>query len=235
MSGAPVVNVATPPGGDGRRIAGPSCRGLSSTGEIALDNSRAPASRSGNLHEDSDRLAHGLESIGIHRGTRTVLMVPPGLGFFSLTFALFKIGAVPVLIDPGMGMRNLGRCLAEAEPEAFIGIPKAHLARKLLGWGRSTIRITVTTGWGFGRWKLRRLRALTGKSAYPQAPTHGRRTGGDPLHQRQHRSCQRRRVHARNLRSPESEMLRSAYGIEAGRSGPFHFFRCSPSSGRPLA
>ena len=77
---------------------------------------------------------------GIRRGVRTVLMVAPSLDFFALTFALFKVGAVPVLIDPGMGVRNLGKCLAEAEPEAFIGIPKAHLARRVLGWARETIR-----------------------------------------------------------------------------------------------
>ena len=58
-------------------------------------------------------------------------MVPPSRDFFALTFALFKIAAVPVLIDPGMGMRNLGKCLAEAEPEAFIGIAKAHAARRV--------------------------------------------------------------------------------------------------------
>ena len=65
-------------------------------------------------------------------------MVPPSPDFFALTFALFKVGAVPVLIDPGMGVQNLGKCLAEAEPEAFIGIPKAHAARRAarLGAGR---------------------------------------------------------------------------------------------------
>src|SRR5205814_812786 len=77
------------------------------------------------LHDDSDRLATGLERLGVHRGVRTALMVPPGLDFYALTFALFKIGAVVVLIDPGMGVRGLGTCLAEAEPEAFIGVPKA--------------------------------------------------------------------------------------------------------------
>ena len=110
------------------------------------------------LHEESSCLARGLAAIGIQRGTRTVLMVPPCLDFFTLTFALFKIGAVPVLIDPGMGIRNLGRCLAQAKPEAFIGIPKAHLARRLLRWSRATIRITVTTGWFGGRYSLKQLR-----------------------------------------------------------------------------
>ncbi|MEL6179983.1 MAG: fatty acid CoA ligase family protein, partial [Myxococcota bacterium] len=98
------------------------------------------------LNAACDRIAHGLESIGIGKGTRTVLMVKPSPAFFALTFALFKVGAVPVLVDPGMGIRNLGQCLAEAEPEAFIGIPQAHIARKVLGWGRSTIRIKLTVG-----------------------------------------------------------------------------------------
>lgn len=97
------------------------------------------------LHVESDALAHGLASIGIVRGLRTAVMVPPSLDFFTLTFALFKLGAVPVLIDPGMGIRNLGRCLGEARPEAFIGIGKAHLARKLLRWASDSIRVTVTT------------------------------------------------------------------------------------------
>ena len=129
------------------------------------------------LHQDSDSLAHGLESIGIRRGMRTVLMTPPSLEFFSLTFALFKIGAVPVLIDPGMGIRNLGRCLAEAEPAAFIGVPKSHLARKLLGWGRSTIRLTVTTGKRFGQFRLDDLRERGRReSAFPMAATTGDET-----------------------------------------------------------
>src|SRR5947208_10769478 len=83
---------------------------------------------------------------------RTVLMVTPSLDFFALTFALFKAGAVPVLVDPGIGVKNLGQCLAEAEPEAFIGISKAHAARKLLGWARASVRANVTVGrrlfWG---------------------------------------------------------------------------------------
>ena len=44
------------------------------------------------LHEQSDRLATFLDSIGVRQGMRTVLMVPPSLDFFTLTFALFKIG-----------------------------------------------------------------------------------------------------------------------------------------------
>ncbi|MBV1860397.1 MAG: AMP-binding protein [Nannocystaceae bacterium] len=98
------------------------------------------------LENRSNKIAHGLTRIGITRGVRTVLMVTPGLDFFALTFALLKVGAVPVLVDPGMGVKNLGTCLAEAQPEAFIGIPKAHVARFALGWARKTVRIKVMVG-----------------------------------------------------------------------------------------
>ncbi len=121
------------------------------------------------LQLDSDRLAHGLEGIGIRRGMRTALMVPPSIDFFLLTFALFKIGAVPILIDPGMGIRNLGRCLADAQPEAFIGLSKANLARRVLRWARSTIRITVTTGRSFAKHSFKRLRNFNTNLPYPIA------------------------------------------------------------------
>jgi acyl-CoA synthetase (AMP-forming)/AMP-acid ligase II len=59
---------------------------------------------------------------------------------------------VPVLVDPGIGLRNMGGCLRTAEPEAFIGVPAAHLARLVLGWGRPSARLLVTVGrrapWG---------------------------------------------------------------------------------------
>ena len=88
----------------------------------------------------SDEIALGLRAIGIAPGTRAVLMVPPGLDLFALVFAVFKAGIVPVLIDPGIGLRNLGQCCREAAPEVFIGIPRAILAGRLLGWGRETVR-----------------------------------------------------------------------------------------------
>jgi acyl-CoA synthetase (AMP-forming)/AMP-acid ligase II len=97
------------------------------------------------LDARSDAIAAGLAARGIVRGTRTVLMVRPTPEFFLLMFALFKAGAVPVLVDPGIDKRALRQCLDEAAPEAFIGIPLAQLARVLLRWARSA-RVRVTTG-----------------------------------------------------------------------------------------
>ncbi|HEY4559315.1 MAG TPA: AMP-binding protein, partial [Lysobacter sp.] len=84
------------------------------------------------LDARSDAIAAGLAKRGVMRGTRCVVMVKPSPEFFLLMFALFKAGAVPVLVDPGIDRRALKQCLDEAAPEAFIGIPLAHLARVLL-------------------------------------------------------------------------------------------------------
>lgn len=97
------------------------------------------------LDARSDAIAAGLARRGIARGTRTVVMVRPSPEFFLLMFALFKAGAVPVLVDPGIDRRALKQCLDEAAPEAFIGIPLAQFARVLLGWAKSA-RIRITTG-----------------------------------------------------------------------------------------
>jgi len=125
------------------------------------------------LNTHSDRTAHALVAQGIRPGMRTVVMVPPSLEFFSLTFALFKIGAVPVLIDPGMGTKNLKICIAEAEPQAFIGIPKAHLARLLFGWGKGTLKYLITVGrrFAWGGHSLKSLLKRVNDTPYAMAPT----------------------------------------------------------------
>ncbi|QOC23330.1 AMP-binding protein [Wenzhouxiangella sp. AB-CW3] len=98
------------------------------------------------LDELTDRLAAGLHAHGIGQGTRVAFMVPPSLEFFALFFAMFKAGCVPVLIDPGIGLKPLKTCLAEAEPEVFIGVTRAQVARMILGWARGSIRQVVTVG-----------------------------------------------------------------------------------------
>jgi len=97
-------------------------------------------------------VARGLLAAGFERGDRVVVMVPPGFDFFILGFSMLQTGIIPVFIDPGVGIKSLKTCIAEAEPVGFIGISKAHAARVLLGWGKKKIRKTVTLGprlfWG---------------------------------------------------------------------------------------
>ena len=168
------------------------------------------------LHERSDAIAHGLAGIGIMRGMRTVLMTPPSLDFFSLTFALFKIGAVPVLIDPGMGIKNLGVCLGEAEPTAFIGIPKAHIARKLLGWARRSIRITVTTGRFWAGHSLQKLHDVgVTPGPFPLVANEADETAAI-LFTSGSTGVAKGVVYTHGIFTAQVDLLRSIYGIESG-------------------
>ncbi|MBW1899845.1 MAG: AMP-binding protein, partial [Deltaproteobacteria bacterium] len=104
------------------------------------------------LDQESDCIAAGLERVGIVRGTKTILMVRPCLDFFAITFALFKTGAVPVVVDPGMGIKRMLSCMKESMPEAFIGIPLAHALRTFCPGYFKTVKTFVTVGrrlfWG---------------------------------------------------------------------------------------
>jgi acyl-CoA synthetase (AMP-forming)/AMP-acid ligase II len=117
------------------------------------------------LNELSDDYARGLIEYGIGRGVRTALMLTPGLDFFAMFFALFKAGAVPVLIDPGIGIKPLKTCLDEAWPEAFIGVTKAQIARKLFGWAPKVKLITSGPKLGWGGINTRQLQKLGQKSS----------------------------------------------------------------------
>ncbi len=105
------------------------------------------------LDHESDRLARGLYAAGVVPGMRLVLMVRPSLEFIALTFALFKTGAVVVLIDPGMGRTNIFRCLASVEPQGFIALPIVHAIRTLLSskFPRARLNVTVNgSRWFWG-------------------------------------------------------------------------------------
>ena len=95
------------------------------------------------LDEWSQDLARGLVLAGIGKGTRVVLLVPPGPEFFAAVFALMKTGAVMICIDPGIGVSAMGRCIDHSRPHAIIGSPKAHVARRLLRWGRETNKLNI--------------------------------------------------------------------------------------------
>lgn len=110
--------------------------------------------------------AGGLRAAGITPGMRVVLMVRPGLEFLPLIFAVIRIGAVPVLIDPGMGKGNLLRCIASVRAEALIAIPLVHLIRRLKPRFFRGIRIHICIGraW-FGGLTLEQLTARAADSA----------------------------------------------------------------------
>jgi acyl-CoA synthetase (AMP-forming)/AMP-acid ligase II len=124
------------------------------------------------LDRESDCIAAGLEKIGIQRGIRTILMVKPSCEFFTLTFALFKAGIIPVVVDPGMGIQRMLRCLQASRAEALIGIPPAHALRVLRPSYFKGLKQWVTVGrrWFWGGPTLRQIGARPW-APYPIVPT----------------------------------------------------------------
>lgn len=104
------------------------------------------------LEQLTNRLASGLQQAGFERGMRAALLVKPSVEFIALVFALLRAGIVQVLIDPGMGRKNLVRCLSEAAPQGFIAIPAAQAVRCVLAsrFPQAKLNVTVGRRWFWG-------------------------------------------------------------------------------------
>lgn len=89
--------------------------------------------------------AHGLKQHGFKPGDRVIMMVRQGLELIALTYALFKMGVVPVMIDPGMGIKSFLACVRSIEPTGFIGIPLAHALKGVFRGSFSTVERAVIT------------------------------------------------------------------------------------------
>lgn len=111
------------------------------------------------LDVNSSRLATYFIREGVLPGTRIIVMVRPGLDFVVIAFALFKAGLVPVMVDPGMGVSRMLRCLAEGRAGGIIGLPLAHiLSLTAPNYFRSIkFRVTVGRRWGWGGATLKEI------------------------------------------------------------------------------
>jgi acyl-CoA synthetase (AMP-forming)/AMP-acid ligase II len=170
------------------------------------------------LNAASDALAHGLEAIGIERGTRAAVFIPPSPDLYALVFALFKLAAIPVFIDPGMGVRGLKHCLEQAEPLAFIGTLPAHLARRLFGWAKHSVRWTIQTGRyrvlsDYSLEQLRRLGRSRGPYPIPEVRSE---EAAAILFTSGSTGPAKGAVYTHGIFAAQVEMLRAAFGISPG-------------------
>ncbi|MEO6996308.1 MAG: fatty acid CoA ligase family protein, partial [Lacunisphaera sp.] len=95
------------------------------------------------LDGEVDAWAAKLKSKGVQRGDRVLVMVRQGLPLIAAAFALFKIGAVPVIIDPGMGRKNFLTCIARSKPRVLLGIPLAQVMSRLFRSAFASVEVRV--------------------------------------------------------------------------------------------
>ncbi len=115
------------------------------------------------LEAEASATAHYFSSEGIQRGERVLLMVKPGLDLIRIVFALFKIGAVPIVIDPGMGLKKFLRCVRHSRPRALVGITPAIWVGRLFRPSFRGVAIRI----GVGRRFEKRIARFSAQGAYP--------------------------------------------------------------------
>ena len=142
-SGPAGPEVAAPSGADPARV--PSWAALTDPARATTDAiveppgpgdpSGAPRRISfGELSADVHALAAGLYAHGVQPGDRVASLVTPGRELATLLYACWRLGAVVVVADAGLGPKGLGRALRSAAPDHLVAIPKALAAATALRW-----------------------------------------------------------------------------------------------------
>lgn len=111
---------------------------------------------------------------GIKKGDRVCTFVTLSLDFMPIIFALYRVGAIVVLIDPGMGRSGLLSCVERIAPVAMVGVPKAMIATRLFPSKFKSLKIKVTVGGSAWLWGGTTLEALVkhGGDLHPIQATH---------------------------------------------------------------
>ena len=84
-----------------------------------------------------------LTARGVKRGDRVLVMVKPGLPLIAAAFALFGLGAVPVVIDPGMGLKSFLSCVERSRPRVLLGIPLAQVVGRIFRKPFRTVELRI--------------------------------------------------------------------------------------------
>ena len=119
-----------------------------------------------------NRMARGFQEAGVQQGERVCVFITPCLEFMPAVFALYKIGAIVVLIDPGMGRDGLLSCVERIAPTVMVGVPKAMIATVLFAKKFRSVRLKITHGGGTWLWGGRKLQDVMSDDDSPvESPT----------------------------------------------------------------
>ena len=97
----------------------------------------------GELDCRADRLAAGLQSIGMERGERVIVQLPNGPEFLALAIALFRLAAVPVFALPSLGKLEIAQ-LCELTEARFYFIPGRNLRMDYIAMARELLASSAT-------------------------------------------------------------------------------------------
>jgi olefin beta-lactone synthetase len=88
-------------------------------------------------------VASALRARGVQPGDRVAVLVPPSIELVAVVYAIWRIGAVTVIADRGLGLRGLGRAVRSARVDAVLGPRRALAAARTLRWAPGATRIEL--------------------------------------------------------------------------------------------
>ncbi len=109
------------------------------------------------LEKKINTFANAFSHNGITSQDRVLVLVPTCVDLIAITFSLFKIGATPVFIDPGMGVDKLLENIKNIEATALIGISKAILLKKMKAKYFSSIKTIINVDGGLVGKSLKKI------------------------------------------------------------------------------
>ncbi|MGA9701207.1 AMP-binding protein, partial [Pseudomonas sp.] len=130
----------------------------------------------GRCRELGEQYARGLQASNIRQGDLAVILMKPSLELVPVFLALWHVGAIPLVVDPGASKEQKLKSIEDIRPNVLVGIPLVHALRILHRKAFRSITRSVTIG-GFspvGGPTLKsflRLPSLPKDEPFPSAPT----------------------------------------------------------------
>jgi acyl-CoA synthetase (AMP-forming)/AMP-acid ligase II/pimeloyl-ACP methyl ester carboxylesterase len=102
---------------------------------VAIDDAHANETVSHAVFaERVGRAVAGLRAAGVEPGDRVAVLVPPSVDLLAVIYACWRIGAVTVVADRGLGLRGLGAAVRSARVRHVVGPRQALAASRTLRW-----------------------------------------------------------------------------------------------------
>ncbi|HND93941.1 MAG TPA: AMP-binding protein, partial [Anaerolineales bacterium] len=107
------------------------------------------------IFDKTQRFIRGLETGHYTPGITAALLTPPSADFFPFALALLKLGIVPILVEPALGIKKIREIYAESKPDIFVGNALTNTLRMIFGWGRESVKYNLSIAKvESGEWKV---------------------------------------------------------------------------------
>ena len=163
-----------------------------------------------------NRFARGFQEKGIQKGDRVCVFVTLCLEFMPIVFALYKIGAIVVLIDPGMGRKGLLSCVERIAPVAMVAVPKAMIATTLFPKKFRSVKLKITVGGGTWIWGGLTLQEVESQDDSPVEITTSLDDEASILFTSGSTGPAKGVRYTHRILDSQTRQIRDLYGIEAG-------------------